>query len=287
MRILGLLAAGLIAFVPVSAALADDQAAPEIVVEGERKAQEAAVRALAREVSGHLKVGRPLPRFYEPLCLAVGGVNDAWAGSFAARIVEIAKLADVPVAKGNCQPNALVVFARNGRQQLEKTRKQHRWIFAGLGESRIKSILTSRDPAFAWQVTEVRGVDGRKFDVEGGGGLPLNRQYQTGRLNQPIRIDVVGSVVVIDSNEIAGKTAVQLADYAAMRLLAPTSEIEQPADDAMPTMMSLFVAPDMAPDQLTQFDLAYLRGVYQIRANASGNAVYGAAARSFRRDPAE
>lgn len=288
MRFAGALLAGGLALLTPALALAQEQDAPaEIVVEGEREAQEAAVRALAKEVTGHLQVGRPLPRFFEPMCLAVGGINPAFADSFAQRIVENARRADVPVAEGKCQPNAIVVFAKDGRKQLEKTRKQHRWIFSGLGESRIKEILSSRDPAFAWQVTEIRGVDGRRFDTEGGGGLPLNRQYQTGRLNQPIRSDVVGAVVVFDSSAIAGISAIQLADYASLRLLAPTQEIENVDEEGMSTIMSLFLQPEIAPDELTQFDLAYLRGVYQLRPNSPGNAVYGAAARSYRRDPVD
>jgi hypothetical protein len=288
MRFAGvLLAGGLALLTPVMAAAQEQAPDNEIVVEGERKAQEAAVRALAKEVTGHLKVGRPLPRFFEPMCLAVGGINPEFAGAFAQRITDNARRADVPIAEGKCQPNALVVFAKDGRKQLEKVRKQHKWIFTGLGESRIKDILASRDPAFAWQLTEIRGVDGRRFDTEGGGGLPLNRQYQTGRLNQPIRSDVVGAVVVFDSSAIEGISAVQLADYASVRLLAPTQEIDSVNEEGMSTIMSLFLTPDTAPDEMTEFDLAYLRGVYQLKPNSPGTAVYGAAARSYRRDPVD
>lgn len=288
MRFAGaLLAGGLALLTPVMAAAQDQAPDNEIVVEGERQAQEAAVRALAKEVTGRLKVGRPLPRFFEPMCLAVGGINPEFAGAFAQRITDNARRADVPIAEGKCQPNALVVFAKDGRAQLEKVRKQHKWIFTGLGESRIKDILASRDPAFAWQLTEIRGVDGRRFDTEGGGGLPLNRQYQTGRLNQPIRSDVVGAVVVFDSSAIEGISAVQLADYASVRLLAPTQEIDSVNEEGMSTIMSLFLTPDTAPDEMTEFDLAYLRGVYQMKPNSPGTAVYGAAARSYRRDPVD
>lgn len=282
-----LLAGGLALATPVIAVAQDAAPQDEIVVEGERQAQEAAVRALAKEVTGHLKVGRPLPRFFEPMCLAVGGINPEFAGAFAQRITDNARRADVPIAEGKCQPNALVVFAKDGRAQLEKVRKQHKWIFTGLGESRIKDILASRDPAFAWQLTEIRGVDGRRFDTEGGGGMPLNRQYQTGRLNQPIRSDVVGAVVVFDSSAIAGISAVQLADYASIRLLAPTQEIDSVNEEGMSTIMSLFLTPETAPDEMTEFDLAYLRGVYQLKPNSPGTAVYGAAARSYRRDPVD
>lgn len=281
------MAAGLALLMPAMAAAQDQDAGNEIVVEGERQAQEAAVRALAKEVTGHLKVGRPLPRFFEPMCLAVGGINPEFAGAFAQRITDNARRADVPIAEGKCQPNALVVFAKDGRAQLEKVRKQHKWIFTGLGESRIKDILASRDPAFAWQLTEIRGVDGRRFDTEGGGGMPLNRQYQTGRLNQPIRSDVVGAVVVFDSSAIGGISAVQLADYASIRLLAPTQEIDSVNEEGMSTIMSLFLTPETAPDEMTEFDLAYLRGVYQLKPNSPGTAVYGAAARSYRRDPVD
>lgn len=281
---IALIGAAMFLFPTVAAAQSADD--PSIVVEGNRKQQEQAARDLAKEVVGRLQFGRPLPRFFEPLCLAVAGVRPDVGESFAARIIENARRADVPVADGECQPNALVILSRDGRRQLEAASKKYPHLFDSLKKLDVKKLLNARDPAFAWQVTEVRGVDGREFSgmQMNGNEVKVNSQFQIGRLNQPIRIDVNAAVVLIDAGAIAGKTAVQLADYASFRLFATTDEISEEAANSLPTILSLFVTPDLAPPELSEFDLAYLRGLYAMRANAPGTALYDSTVRALRTD---
>lgn len=282
---IALIGAAMFLFPTVAAAQSTDD--PSIVVEGNRKQQEQAARDLAKDVVGRLQFGRPLPRFFEPLCLAVAGVKPDVGESFAARIIENARRADVPVATGECQPNALVILSRDGRGQLEAASKKYPHLFDSLKKLDVKKLLNARDPAFAWQVTEVRGVDGREFSgmrLEGTREIKVNSQFQVGRLNQPIRIDVNAAVVLIDTGAIAGKTAMQLADYASFRLLATTDEISEETASSLPTILSLFLTPDLAPPELSEFDLAYLRGLYAMRANAPGTALYDSTVNAMRND---
>lgn len=280
--VFALIGAALLLFPTAVAAQAEQD--PSIVVEGNREKQEQAARDLAKEVVGRLQFGRPLPRFFEPLCLAVAGVKPDVGESFAARIIENARRADVPVADGECQPNALVILSRDGRGQLEATSKKYPHLFDSLKKLDVKKLLNARDPAFAWQVTEVRGVDGREFSgmQVNGNEVKVNSQFQIGRLNQPIRIDVTAAVVLIDTGAIGGKTAMQLADYASFRLFATTDEISEEAASSLPTILSLFVTPDLAPPELSEFDLAYLRGLYAMRANAPGTALYDSTVHAMR-----
>lgn len=271
----------------ISNAWAQSAQDPSIVVEGNREQKEEAARDLARDVVGRLQFGRPLPRYFEPLCLAVGGVKPEIGESFALRIIDNARRIDMPVADGDCEPNALVILTRDARAQLEVARKEYPHLFDSLKKLDLKKVLDARDPVFAWQVTEVRGADGRQFAgmrLEGNREIKINSQYQTGRLNQPTRIDVNAAVVLIDSGAIAGKTALQLADYASFRLFATTDEISEEGANSLPTILSLFVAPDKAPPELSEFDLAYLRGLYSLRANAPGTAVYDSTIRSMNKD---
>lgn len=284
---LALIGAAMFLF-PSVAAAQDPQAAqdPSIVVEGNREQQEQAARDLAKDVVGRLDFGRPLPRFFEPLCLAVAGVSEPFGESFAARIIANAERADVPVAKGDCEPNALVILSRDGRGQLEAASKKYPHLFDSLKKLDIKKLLNARDPAYAWQVTEVRGADGRPFQGAqiNGNEVKINNQFQIGRLNQQIRIDVNTAVVLIDSNAISGKTAMQLADYASFRLFATTDEISEEAANNLPTILSLFLTPEQAPPELSEFDLAYLRGLYSMRGNAPGTALYDSTVRAMRND---
>lgn len=247
----------------------------DILVATERLAKREAVQSLAREVTGRLPFDRPIARFHQPLCLAIAGVKDTFIDGFASRIADNAKLARVPIATGNCKTNALVIFTSNTRKELEQTRKKNRRIFGDLGVSGLKAMLESRDPAFAWRTTQVLGINGMPVQYDDT-VIPQNRTMEmSGRLKQPIMIGVTGAIVIIDRDAADGKTAQQLADYATLRLLAPTAELRELTPGAPATMMTLFLDAANAPAELTDFDVAFLRGVYAIAGNVTASNVYG------------
>jgi hypothetical protein len=248
---------------------------PEIVVRTDRKAQEEAIGELTRSVTGRIPTDKPIVRFHRPLCLAIAGVNSAFVDVFADRIIANARLAQVPVAEGDCKANALVIFTSDSRKELEQARKKNRWMFGNLGPAALKKMLESRDPAFAWRATQMLGTNGMPVQYDDR-ELPQNRTIEmAGRLSQPYKLDVSGAVVMIDSNATDGKTAQQLADYASLRLLAPTAEVRELTPGAPETIMTLFLDPENAPAGLTDFDLAFLRGVYAIGDSVPANNLYG------------
>ncbi|MCL9998539.1 MAG: hypothetical protein NBV68_04100 [Erythrobacter sp.] len=256
----------------------------EILVQTQRRDAEKAVQTLARQVTGRLPPDRPIARFHEPLCLAVAGINRAYLDSFAGRIIENAKLADVPMARGDCKANALVIFTGNTREELAQARKKQRWIFGNLGPSALDALLKSRDPAFAWRSTEILGTNGMLVQYDDR-EVPQNRTIEmAGRLKQPIMIGVTGAVVIIDRDATKGMTAQQLADYATLRLLAPTTEVRELIPGAPATIMTLFLDPAGAPAELTDFDLALLRNTYAIAGNVPASNVYGRIANDLVRD---
>jgi len=246
-----------------------------IIVTADRAKDEEAVQGLARQVTGRLPFDRPIARFQQPMCLAIAGVKDAIVDGFAARIVGNAKLARVPIATGDCKTNALVIFTSNTRKELEQARKKNRWIFGNLGVAALKKMLESRDPAYAWRATQVLGTNGMPVQYDDR-EIPQNRTIEmSGRLKQPIMIGVTGAIVIIDRDAADGKTAQQLADYATLRLLAPTAEIRELTPGASATMMTLFLDAANAPAELTDFDVAFLDGVYAIAGNVPASNVYG------------
>jgi hypothetical protein len=266
-----------------SAALAQNVGDAPIVVEGTRLPTEQEVRDLARKVGSDIDLLRPIPRFYSPLCLDVSGVRDEHSEAFAARIRENARAAGVPTASDKCVPNAMVIFANDARKQLTNLRKQRPGLFGGISRDEFKKIINSREPAFAWRVKEVTGLFGVKFDrdilANGLQGFPINPTYEVGRLNPPIRMETSSAVVVIEHASATGKTAEQLADYATMRLLAPTAELTTVGDDVPSTIMTLFLEGKRAPGGLTSFDRAYLTSTYAIRANGPSGMVFPETAR--------
>ena len=272
MKLFALLAASVLAS---TAAAAQEQAAgkDEIIVEGARPSEKE-TKSLARQLGANIDLLRPIPRFASPLCLDVAGLRDEYQGRFANRVIENAKRAGVPIAPEGCRPNAMVMFAEDSRNQLLALRKKNRFLFGEMPRHAFREMLNSRDKVYAWQLNEVTGL-GLQFDANSdfGDGVPANRTLEVGRLNPPIRIVTRTSVVVIEKSQTEAKTPEQLADYATMRLIAPTAEI--PSDAAgPPTIMTLFADPDSAPAGLTDFDLAYLDSVYSVRANGPSGQVF-------------
>ncbi len=75
------------------------------------------------------------------------------------------------------------------------------------------------------------------------------------------RIDINKAVIMIDIAAIDGMGVVQLADYATMRAFAATNPVN--GDAAASTILGLFDPAVARPRELTDFDLAYLRTVYE------------------------
>ena len=99
-------------------------------------------------------------------------------------------------------------------------------------------------------------------------------QGQRQVIGQP---DVFGAAVVIEQAATEGLDPVQIADYASLRLLAPTGEVDVAEADAPRTIMTLFVAPTDAPAAMTRFDRAYLKALYRMPAGAFASEVLRAA----------
>lgn len=267
----------------------------DILVTGDRLKQEAAIRSLTAEITRPPRIDKPLPRFYQPFCLKVIGFKPDYAAIVVERITGNASELGVSVGGRDCTPNALLIFTDDAGKAVKTLHKQEPWLFADLFEHQIERALAGSGAAYAWQTTETRGVDGKPFRIveyDCLGRCPkiemeLNEQYQTGRLNQPIRMDVRGAVVLIDNAHLPGKTLDQLADYATMRLLASIDDVSADEAVAVPTILSLFTAPDSAPPDLSRFDRSYLRALYSLRPNAAPLSLRDATVRTWFREAEE
>lgn len=268
---------------------------PDILVTGDRRKQEEAVRGLAAGITRKARIDKPLARFYQPFCLKVIGFKQDYAAIVAERIEVNVRELGIPVGGRKCTPNALLIFTEDGREAVKTLRKEEPWLFADLFDHDYERVIAGDGAAHAWQTTEMRGVDGRplriiEYDCNGQcpkREMALNEQYQTGRLNPPVRMDMRGAVVVIDNAYLPGKTLDQLADYAAMRLLAPIDDVSPDEADAVPTILSLFTAPDSAPPELSWFDRSYLRALYALRPNANALSINDATVRTWFREAEE
>jgi len=250
------------------------------ITKKERRAKQKIVRDLSREVIGRQNAHKVVSRFYSPLCLAVAGVKKRHVADFSDRILDNAEKAGVELAGENCKPNALVIFTGQSRNELREMRRKMPAFFGELGPDSFRALVRSRDDAFAYRATSQLGGNGLPL-VFASDEIPtqtdINSLRGLSRHGPQIEADVRSAVVLIDRDATEGMTALQLADYASLRLLAPTAEIKDEIPGAPATIMSLFRDAWKAPRQLTEFDLAYLNSVYRIRpAYLVPNAIHSA-----------
>jgi hypothetical protein len=269
---------------PAAAMLrAQEAEPPAIVVESEKPRSEQALTDLARDIAGHPRSRRPLARFEQPLCLMVAAADTALAQEVAKRIIDNAKGAQVPVRGNGCTPNALLALSDDAHAQLRAIRASGRRLFAGLSARDIDAALGARDPVYVFQASKVTSATGPAIvaspEAGGSGGIPgpQNQIWSAGRLKREIREDMLAALVVVDNAAVAGLTPMQIADYASLRLLAPTGEVDAAEAGAPRTIMTLFVAPQTAPAALTRFDRAYLKALYRLPTGSFASEVLRAA----------
>lgn len=259
---------------------------PNIVVTGEREPPtERQITEQARNVSiiGS-PLDDPLPRFEDRLCPGVLGLKDDAAAYIVERIRHNAEQLKVRLTEndGSCEPNLIVAFVDDARNQLVELARKEGYMLAALSVTQRGELLDAPGTARVWTNTVMRTNTGApapsrgssstapervlSYDPETGSAARLGLPPETtgsashSRIYFPVREDIHSVMVLFDRAQVRGKSLLQLADYATMRGLAFTRETrgEAPAD----TILSLFDGAGKKPDRLTSFDLAYLQSLY-------------------------
>ena len=220
--------------------------------------------------------GQTPTRFEVPVCPAVFGLAPQQAAFVADRMRRIALEAGVPLAKTPCAPNAIVIVTANKGALIDALAQHHPDYFPiEWGTGKIRALERDPYPAAAWQFEGLLTPDKLRIsettipsllDPVDPAALVASTPPTTApasRLRPSVRRDVMTSVLVVQANALAGLTATQFADYAAMRTLARTdpSQVPAPASD---TILKVLDAPmgSTVPLSITARDLAFLRGYY-------------------------
>jgi hypothetical protein len=203
--------------------------------------------------------------------------------SVETRLRQVAGSIGLRTASAKCDPNLVVIVAGRSGAFIEQLRKERPDIFEGVDYAQVAAALRTKEPVRTWQSIEPRGADGRPLErvssIEfGDGPKPVSNAYilrgttaLASRLVSAVRQDLVRSFVVLDVDAIDGLTLTQIADYAAMRLLART---KAPPHPSASTILGLFSDPAVPSGvaHLTRWDFAYLWSLY----NTDGSAPAGA-----------
>lgn len=270
-----------------AAAQAVAQPSDEIVVRGAAEQAERQVEALTRAITRRPRIDQPIARQFAGICVGVYGLSSNFTLVLIARIEANARSLGIHVLGRGCTVNTLVAFALNSRAEVQRLKKAEPWLFETLLDYEYDRILRGNGAAQSWQATQLKGADGKEFATIMIGEPPrpvqTSKQPFASNIADQLRLDVEGSIVVFDNAYVAGKSIQQLADYATMRLFAPTDDTSSGSEGGMATILSLFADEGSAPDGLTAFDRAFLGALYKLPPTARGEAIHDATWSAYRR----
>lgn len=261
---IGVIAAALLA-APLHAEATPPEPDPgTIEVRGKREIDKAIVSQSIAALTRRIRVHTMVPRFHDPVCLQVIGPDMAANRIIAERIMQAADLTGLAKPRADCRTNALVILVDDPERLVEKLLERRPQVMGGFERDvhirRLRSDIAAGRPAIFWN----RNVPIKPDTMNDiGDGPPVSRMPYASRLESRMAMSKFLSVVVFDTDRLAGAAPAQLGDYAAMHLLGNPARSIDPATDSARSILSLFVTgPDLAPEGLTAFDRAYIEGTY-------------------------
>jgi len=237
----------------------------EIVVEGTRDRD--------RQVQDFVKALTPAPpysgqlgRFEWSVCPRVFGLRPQQNEAVAARIREVGRAVAIPVAGEPCRGNALVIVAGDKKAMI-KWMKQHLPGYFVNSAGRRLTIREDGSHATSWHIPDLLNTDGTQATIDHNGIYHV--KGEASHVRPTARPHFLASVLVIDASALVGLTTTEVGDYAAMRTFAQTDPTKLGSRPAPPTILTILDAPDGAtlPLTLTEWDFAFLRGLYSSEKN--------------------
>ncbi|HXG81059.1 MAG TPA: hypothetical protein VNJ05_04585 [Sphingomicrobium sp.] len=253
---------------PLLAASAFAQSLPpptepsEIVVEGS-KDRDRQVRQFVDALTD-APIGGQLSRFDWEVCPVAVGLTEPHNGAVARRMRAVAEAAGIRTAPDGCKPNALVIVADDKQDLIEALWRQYPAYFTDPQGRRSKPAITP-GPATAWHVERVSDPDGVTSPQDLIYKFYVTTTTDSTRLLPATRPHFAAGILVVERKALTGLTAVQLADYAAMRIFARTDPARLTGNE--PTILTILDRPmdAMVPVTLTEWDLGFLKGLYASR----------------------
>lgn len=256
-----------------NSASTDDATGQDIVVTG-RAEEEPTRREISRQARAVTRpqnmYHEPLARFEDRLCPGIMGIKVEHAEIMVDRIRRNAEEIGITLADPEkCSPNFIVAFVTDGQQHLASLARTQGHLFSETTAVERQEILSQQGPARVWTTTSMRSRDGMPMTQRDGLVNPptVSAWSAHSKIYLPVREDITQVLVLFDAEGVAGRSLVQLADYATIRGLARTRPVED--DPTMDTILTLFHS-DTPPWTLTEFDRAYLAAIYASIPNMPG-----------------
>lgn len=242
------------------------------------------IRGFVNEVADPNR-GRSLARWDAPVCVGVAFLQVETAQYIADRISTVAGDLGLDVGAPGCTPNILIIATPDGAEMARAFGDEHRRALlpggSGMtqGRAAFAAFQTADRPVRWWQIVVPTNAQtgGRAVRIPGECSTPC---YGAGsaasfapkistpasRLGTDVVENIIRTIVIVDIDDVAGLSALQLADYIAMVSLAQVDPDAEIGDYA--SILNVLDNP-AAADSLTNWDQSYLQGLYEAERSSS------------------
>jgi hypothetical protein len=202
-----------------------------------------------------------------PICPLVAGLPRADGEYMLKRLSQIAVSVGAPLAADHCKPNFFVVVTSEPDALLKAWSKRDVRIFENgddHGYTEIRKFMDAKVPVRAWYNAEIYNSDGTPLTYETSGpfkGFRTTSYAVATHIRFNTVRDLASVIVLIDAPRARGISFGQLAAYVAMVGLAQIN-IDAKASDTLSILHLFSDAGRPAPTGLTQWDEAFLKGLY-------------------------
>jgi hypothetical protein len=238
-----------------------------------------------------------IARWESGICPLTVGQPPAFSAYITKRVKDVAAMVGAPVnAAPDCRPNIEIVFTTTPQALLDDVRAR-RVEFLGFAETSAQreKLATVTRPIQAWYATQTK-------DLHGTTRIDSSRHTNAGMtmacftclpcpfckgLNAPFlelpdaheavagsslsdgtRSSFFHAIVVVDANRLAGYQIGPLSDYISVLALAQINSLD--ACQQLPSIVNMLVAGcEQKSADLTENDLAFLRGLYRMSSEKS------------------
>ncbi len=257
----------------------------EIVVTGERET-ERAVDDFVRDIGEETSEGQ-LARWEGAVCPHVTGLREAHNGYIAGTIAAVAEAVGAEAGEAGCDVNLVVIINADPGALVGALREQQPVLFESLNPPERRRLEESDAAVRVWSKIDMRGSDGRRLQR-----IPAEPPfYQTisvlngvlpSRILRSTRVDLATTFIVLDAARIEGLNLQQISGFVSMLALAQLDTREPVSPDR--SILNLFHNADAPPEDITPWDIAYLRALYATDNRRDASAQRGQMARMMRED---
>jgi hypothetical protein len=238
----------------------------EIIVQGNRNSKQTVSSFIRKALPA--RFDQQFGKFESPACPRVIGLPEDQNRLVERRIRTVADAVGAPVEREGCSANLFVLLGRDKREIIAGLKQDFPTLTNGIPAYRLRSLAESPAPVASWQVVDFKGSNGVSLGtVRSPDDMVPKKVASTvgspSRLTKLVKPHFLASVVVIEGRALRGMTTTQIADYAAMRSLAPTDSTK-PAKLPAESILTLFepaIAQPVEPS-LTWWDYALLKALY-------------------------